>query len=428
MSNEPKLRKNMFLLILLVIAGSIIYMLPYFRSYYYDAFKAAFGMTNTEIGRCGTYYGLFGAISYLVGGYIADKISFKALIPGSLIVTGVLGLYLLTVPSPFIVAVVHGIWGITSLMTFWPALVKALRAVGNQNEQGRVFGIFEGGRGVVNGVVYAIAAAMFAAFMSEVNPFSGIAQLLIMYSVLPIVLGVLLIFALRNVDNVHEEDASNKINFKLIATALKNPGIWLASLMMLFAYIISVSFYYFAPYATSAFGVSVLAAAIISSSSTYIRPISAVGSGFLADRISSSKVYLIGEILVAIGLLFVIFTPVGTSIIPVLIGCVVVYFAVFMNQSMYFAILEEIHIPSAVSGTAIGLMCTIGYLPDAFVPTVVGRVLDSYPEGSYEGYRVLFYMMLSAILISIVLTLLWLRNTRERRAEILSSRHSGAPR
>lgn len=240
--------------------------------------------------------------------------------------------------------------------------------------------------------------------MSEVNPFSGIAQLLIMYSVLPIVLGILLIFALRNVDNVHGEDESGKINFKLIATALKNPGIWLASLMMLFAYIISVSFYYFAPYATSAFGVSVLAAAIISSSSTYIRPISAIGSGFLADRINSSKVYLIGEVLLAIGLLFVIFTPVGTSIIPVLIGCVIVYFAVFMNQSMYKVFINKEASEQRVlwvSRITTGIICVGGVIVANLMQNLIDIV---YLAG-------LFYS--AAVFFPVVFGVYWKRGNAE---------------
>lgn len=88
MGKDSKLKRNFILLIILTLSGSFIYTLPYFRSYYYDAFMSAFHMTNTQMGLCGTYFGLFGAVSYLIGGVIADKFSIKKLIPFSLIVTG----------------------------------------------------------------------------------------------------------------------------------------------------------------------------------------------------------------------------------------------------------------------------------------------------------------------------------------------------
>ncbi len=46
----PKLRNNMGRLIILTIAGSLIYGLPYFRSYYYDAYLEVYHLTNIQMG------------------------------------------------------------------------------------------------------------------------------------------------------------------------------------------------------------------------------------------------------------------------------------------------------------------------------------------------------------------------------------------
>ena len=98
---------------------------------------------------------------------IADKFSIKKLIPFSLIVTGGLGFCLLASPSPMIIIAIHGVWGITSLMTFWPALIKAIRMLASSDEQGKAFGIFEGGRGISNAAYLAIAVAMFGYFTAK---------------------------------------------------------------------------------------------------------------------------------------------------------------------------------------------------------------------------------------------------------------------
>lgn len=87
-----KLRGNMWRLIILAVAGSLIYGLPYFRTYYYDAYLQAYNLTNTQMGTLGSMFGVFGMISYLFGGVVADFISPKKLISISLVLTGVAGL------------------------------------------------------------------------------------------------------------------------------------------------------------------------------------------------------------------------------------------------------------------------------------------------------------------------------------------------
>ena len=81
----PSLKKNLFLLIVLTLSGSFICSLPWFRSYYYAPFMEAFGMTNTEMGLCGTALGVAGIAAYLFGGIICDHVSIKILIPFAII-------------------------------------------------------------------------------------------------------------------------------------------------------------------------------------------------------------------------------------------------------------------------------------------------------------------------------------------------------
>ena len=56
MSKEAKVgyKKNIGTILLLSFAGSIIYGLPYFRSYYYDTYQAMYHLTNTQMGLLGS--------------------------------------------------------------------------------------------------------------------------------------------------------------------------------------------------------------------------------------------------------------------------------------------------------------------------------------------------------------------------------------
>ena len=111
-----KLKNNMGRLVILTTAGSLIYGLPYFRSYYYDAYLEVYHLTNTQMGTFGSIFGVLGAISYLFGGIVADMISPRMIMSVSLILTGAAGLLHLTNPSYGILVLIYLIWGFTSLL------------------------------------------------------------------------------------------------------------------------------------------------------------------------------------------------------------------------------------------------------------------------------------------------------------------------
>lgn len=180
----PSLKKNLPLLITLTLSGSFICSLPWFRSYYYNPFMETFGMTNTQMGLCGTALGVGGIAAYLFGGIICDYISIKKLIPAAMISTGALGLVMLTIPSPIIMVIIHGLFAITCLMLFFPAQTKAVRNLASVNEQGKAFGIFEGGRGISNAVYLAIAALIFGQMTIIKSESFGVRGIILFYSVI----------------------------------------------------------------------------------------------------------------------------------------------------------------------------------------------------------------------------------------------------
>lgn len=81
--------------------------------------------------------------------------------------------------------------------------------------------------------------------------------------------------------------------------------------------------------------------------------------------------------------------PGRTELIPVMVVVgVVILLATFAMRGIYFALLEEGGIPLAVTGTATGVVSTIGFTPDIFMPLLGGYLRDSYPGA--EGYQYFF--------------------------------------
>ena len=411
---------NLVKLLLIVMAGSLIYSLPYFRYYYYDAFVETFKVTNTQLGLLGSAFGFAGVLSYFLGGLIADRFKVKNLMTFSLITTGAGGFILLLNPSYPVLFAVHMYWGISSLLTFWPAVIKAVRTLGTESEQSKVFGFFEGGRGLSNAIYMAIILVLFSAVAGKVGNEAGIKAIIIAYSLIDIILGTIIFFTFKNTSEVKvksSEAKGNKFDLSILKKVISMKYTWMIIIIMFCSYSMNMSFYYFTPYATSQFGSTAVFAAAISILAQWVRPIGCVGAGFVGDKIGSSKVMAIGFMLMAVGLVGSLIIPTEQGmIIPLIISCVAIFISMYAMQSMHYALLEEGGYSVAVSGMTVGILATIGYLPELVMPIIAGKLLDNFP--GITGYRFLFGYLLILAVIGLSVTLLWLKFTKVRRAEI----------
>lgn len=99
-------------------------------------------------------------IAYLPGGWITDLIPVKYLIPVSLISTGLCGFWIATHPPFTSMLIIQAVQGITITLLFWDAMIKGTRMIGTAEEQGRMFGLLEGGRGLFAAIISFAASWM----------------------------------------------------------------------------------------------------------------------------------------------------------------------------------------------------------------------------------------------------------------------------
>ncbi|ELP0364570.1 MFS transporter [Campylobacter upsaliensis] len=408
---EKTLRRNFFTLILLSFCGSIIYGLPYFRKYYYDDYMALYHLNNFEMGLLGSAYGLLGLFSYALGGYLADRFAPKKLLIFSLIATGCGGLLHLYFTSLNALLVIYGIWGITSLLTFWPSLIKIVRSLANSKEQARAYGIFEGGRGVVSAIHLAIATSIFGYFQSKALAAQGIEMVIVFYSLAPIFSAILLFFLLK--DEVKEK--SEKLKMKDLIALLKNQALWLIVCITFCTYFFNMSFYYFTPFASNVIGTSAVFAAILTVLASYIRPVSSVVGGFMADGYGKARVMMVGFIAMGVGVAFLMLSASLSGFLQMAIltsACVIVYVAMYSNFGIYYSLLSEGKIPIHLSGMAIGIVSTFGYLPEVFAPLLAGDLLDRY-EG-VRGYYYYFSVMIVMAILGVIFCAAWIKKYNKK--------------
>lgn len=144
--NREKNIKRMILLCVLAFGTTSMYSLPYIKAAFYEPMKTTLHLSNMQIGNLSSIYGIMSMVSYLMGGWIADRFSLKKLITFSLVGSGLVGFYFATFPSYKMLMVVFVLWRFTTL--YFSASIKVVRMQGDSIEQGRVFGIYEGISGI----------------------------------------------------------------------------------------------------------------------------------------------------------------------------------------------------------------------------------------------------------------------------------------
>ncbi|MEA4989223.1 MAG: MFS transporter [Anaerovorax sp.] len=422
MESTSKLRKNLFSLVVITIAGAMIYGLPYFRSYYYDAYLTTYHLTNTQMGTFGSMFGIFGMISYLLGGVVADMVSPRKLMSASLILTGAGGFLHLMHPNYVMLLAIYAMWGFTSLFAFWPSLLKSLREIANENEQSKAYGFMDGGRGIVYAIDGVCIVAIFGYFSKVSSEAAGLNGVITYYSIIAVLLGILVFILLKdNKPSVEVEKVEKQEKFSVaqILEVIKMPALWILSTILCCTYVMNIAFYYFTPYATSRFGMAATAGAVVTIAAQYVRPVAAFTGAIFADKIGRSKVMYVTFSLMAIcTLLMVIMGNMSSAIFIVL--CILIYLGMYGGYSLVFSMMEEGGIPIRVAGTAIGLVCTLGYLPEVIVPFCSGKLLDTFGAG---GYRYMFIAITVVMVIGIVMLTIWdkyvnkVRNSKEKVAE-----------
>lgn len=416
-NDNSLLKKNIPTLIILIISGAFIYTLPYFRNYYYDTFIKSFHISNTQMGALGSVYGTTSMISFFFGGFCADRWPTKYLLSISLISTGLLGFILLLYPPYPIVFLVHALWGITCVLTFWNALIVAIRSLADSNEQGKVFGFFEGGRGIVNIVQSAFVLGLFG-YMSEVSSdHNALSAVITTYSIICVLLGIIVFFNLKKINIAKNREDKKIVDTKVLKKVLKMPTTWLSAGIIFTSYAVIISYFYITPYTTSVFGVSAVIAAALGYFSQYCRPLGCFFTGIIADRIGSSKMMAIAYLVLLGGWIGVIAVPGKPSMIAVLLVFIAaIYASMYGVQSLHYAILEEGDYPLEITGTATAIIMPIGYSSEIFIPIAAGLCLDRWT--GIQGYRVFFSILTALCLIGFVIVLIWMRVTKEKRVQM----------
>lgn len=406
----------------LMLGAGTIYKLGFLKDAFYAPMQEFMGLTHTQIGTAMSVAGLISTFGFLASIYLTDRISKKIMIPMSLLRICLCGLWLSTFPSYGVFLLIYCLLAVCADMLYWPTMLKTVRLLGNEDEQGRMFGIMEAGRGLMDTLVAFCALGIFAACGS--NAF-GLRMAILFYAIVPGVIGIVSYFLLEpdappSAQAGRENVSKNKATWDGVVRALKNRNIWLVSMNIFMVYSVYCGLTYFIPFLEEAYALPMTLVGVYGIINQYgLKMLGGPIGGFVADKVTHSAIKYLRIVFVITAVVLLVFNFLPHQQMGVVVGMAFtlsIGALVFSMRAIYFAPMDEVKVPREITGAAMSLGSFIGYLPGAFMYAVYGGILDHIP--GLAGYRVVFFVMAAFAVLGFLLSSYTFRLIRkEAKAE-----------
>lgn len=411
--------RDALVLFTLMLVGEAVFLLPFVVTRVFrPTFLVVFDINNLQLGAAFSVYGMVAMISYFAGGPIADRYSAKKLIIISLIVTAIGGVFMGLIPSLATLTLLYGFWGMSTVLLFWAAFVKATRQFGGETSQGRSYGLVDGGRGLVAALIASGSVLLLGSMLpADVSNASieelsrGLGNIIFLFSGVVALSAVLVWFILPD-ENSSGLAPGGRLSLEGVKKVIKKRSIWLQALILLCGYVGYKCTDDFGLYARDVFGYDDIDSAHIATISFWVRPVAAVAAGFLGDRFGHSRMTALCFLILIFGsgvIVSGVLQPGMEMAIAMTIASTSL--GIYGLRGLYYALFQESKIPLAITGSAIGFISVTGYTPDVFFGPLMGWVLDSNPGAT--GHQMLFGILVIFGVIGLLAALIFRKTTRQ---------------
>lgn len=401
-----------FLIVLISMGSSIVYTPMYLKSVFYDPLMTALGATNADLGAMVSVYGIAAMICYLPSGIVADKFRMRTLATVGFLGTAALTFVYATLPSITTCYILFGGMGVTSILIWWGTRFKVIRLCCEEEEYASKIGISYSIYGIAGLIVGLINVAIVGAIADAV---AGVQVMIAFLGVLITILGVLSFFLIPDFKGEINKEAK-LFSLKEALEAIKHPGVMWACLAYFCVYAVYQGATYTTPYLTQVFAADGNLVNVVGLVRTYgIGLLAGPIIGWLATKLKSPSKAMSLCFILAIGVLvgFIAF-PHDTNLVMAISALVVVFgFTTYGAFSIGSSPLSEVKIPMRIFGTAAGLLSVIGFLPDTFIHTWYGSMIDAQGVAAYSQ---IFGIEALLAVLGIVFLMLLLRSAKKHAA------------
>ena len=382
-------------LALIVVAAGAIYPLLYLRQNFELSILEAFSITQTQLRYCSSMLGVIFMVTYIPSGWLADRFSSRKLLSFSLLATALLGLWFSTMPSYSSLLVIYGAWGVATGLTFWSAHIKLVAMLADKDQQGRFFGILDGGRGLVEALLATFAIALFAYILSQDAGATKMAlqQVIYLYVAVLLVVSPLVYWLLddREEDTDTSEESVKSVFIDDLKDVLSRREIWLCAICIVCGYQLFYATYSFSAYLQQNFSLTAVMVGYITVAKLWMRPIGGIAAGFIGDWLNPEKVLSILLVLASLSLAMMAFVPASSAALLMIVLVLLIGLLTYGVRGLYWATLGGCNVPNKIKGLAIGIISVIGYFPEVYLPLLSAPLIENYPGGL--GYKIYYLIV-----------------------------------
>ena len=394
--NQTTLRSYSQLALIVVAAGAI-YPLLYLRQNFELSILESFNITQTQLRYCSSILGFIFMVTYIPSGWLADRFSSRKLLSLSLLATGLLGLWFSTMPSYSSLLVIYSAWGVATGLTFWSAHIKLVAMLASKDQQGRFFGILDGGRGLIEALLATVAIALFAYLLSQDAGSTKLAlkQVIYLYVAVLLIVSPLVYWLLDDLEAEEAEDEEIKQGVFIddLKDVLSRREIWLCAICIVCGYQLFYATYSFAAYLQQNFSLTAVMVGYITVAKLWMRPIGGIAAGFIGDWANPEKVLSALLVLASISMGLMVIVPVNSAAVLMTFIVLLIGLLTYGVRGLYWATLGGCNVPNKIKGLAIGIISVIGYFPEVYLPLLSAPLIENYPGGL--GYKI-YYLIMAA--------------------------------
>lgn len=410
---------------LTISLSACIYWFLSIKTVTYEPFRAALGVTNTELGTLLGITGFVQIFGYITLGWLQDMLQIRGIIMIDLIVYALLALSLALLPTPpfWWLCVVFAGFGLFGEALYWPTVQKATRGMSGPTHQAALFSTQEALRGAMGFIANLVTLLLFVTFGSQVI---GVRMAMICY---PLVMVALAYVVFHNVpaDFLQKTPEMHEVATKrprtspgIVLTTLRSPIVWTTGLAAFAGYTayIAVTTYALVLF-QSTFSINDTYIAALGMINTGILPVvAALLSGWIARRFRSSSQWMTVLFVAAATLSFAVI-PLSGSDTPYagLIATGFLALCCYAIRAVYFVPIGEYDIDDAHAATVMSVASFLGYLPSFLAYPIFGTIIDAASNG-HSAQRTIFLVLgivcIIGMLISVARHLLIEQRRRQR--------------
>lgn len=384
-------------LALVVSSAGVIYPIAYLKNNYQETLLSVFNISLQDLNTIFLFLGIISVVSYFPSGILCDKFSCKKLLVISLAGTAAAGFWFATVPGFAGIVMIYILWGIFSIFTFWASHMKLIKLLARPEEQGRFFGILDGGRGLIEAILGVVAVTIFANRMG-VDPGadekrSAMVALVYLYTIAIVIVMVLVIIFMDDDKNPNgmfrkgSDVKSEKFKLSECKELIKNKTVFVMAAIVFMAYSLTWTLYYFSGFLESNIGIDAVTVGVVMTVVLWLRPVGGFVGGFIGDKFGRAKAIFIALLTSAILLIVVSILPVTSGNTLFIAIILVLSFFIYAVRGTYWSLMDDCKVNPAIIGTAMGFTALLGYLPDIVIPMFNSFMFNHFgPIAGYNAY------------------------------------------